>query len=66
MEAYIYNTDSREVVAVIVGQSNEQIEQYAARHWDVTDGEIGLTYSPAFELSGGLIMTTSAKTIELA
>lgn len=51
MAAYIYNVDTRNVHAVITGSKAEQVAN------DLADGEeFGVTFTPAFGASDGLIM----------
>lgn len=59
MTGYIYNTDSREVVATLTSSDQKLIEKTAD---NLADGEIyGLTYSPAFGANDGLIDTEAPK-----
>ena len=46
MNAYIYNTDTMEVVAIINGETNEQCEDKASENGFMGVDEYGLCYSP--------------------
>lgn len=54
MKAYIYNVDTREVVAEIKGDDNQSIEAKFDEIGYDTD-LYGLTYSPAFGAIDGLV-----------
>ncbi len=58
MKLYIYNTDSREVVAIANGADNKQCEALAAAHYGDTD-TFGWSYEPAFGCNDGLIETSN-------
>lgn len=64
MKAYVYNTESMEVVAVISGETNEQCELKAAEMGYMGVDEYGLTYSPAFGTSDGLIECDDAEEVQ--
>ncbi len=55
MKGYIYNTDSFEVVAIITGDSNADVENAAEKMGYMGVDEYALTYTPAFGFQGGLI-----------
>jgi hypothetical protein len=54
MKAYIYNVETKEVIAEIKGDDNKSIEAKFDEIGYDTD-EYGLTYSPAFGTADGLI-----------
>lgn len=64
MKAYVYRSDDLEVVAEIKGDDNQSIEaKYCEIGYD-TD-EYGLTYSPAFGASDGLITDGDFEVIDV-
>ncbi|GIB17066.1 hypothetical protein VCSRO90_2886 [Vibrio cholerae] len=48
MKAYVYNTESKKVVAIISGETCEQCEAKTAEMGFMGMDEYGLTYTPAF------------------
>jgi hypothetical protein len=62
---YVYNADTREVVARIHGRSNEECEE-AARKLGYDQDEHGGTYTPAFGTNDGLIDCRDAEDIDAA
>ena len=61
MKAYIYNVETKEVVAVISGDDQNKVEAAAFIYGD----EYGMTYSPAFGSVDGLIDTGEHEEIEV-
>lgn len=51
MKAYVYNTESKKVVAIISGETCEQCEAKAAEMGFMGMDEYGLTYTPALGTS---------------
>ena len=62
MKLYIYDEETREVVAVIDGDSNEACEGAANERFG---DEYLSTYSPAFGTVDGLIETEDTERIEV-
>jgi hypothetical protein len=58
---YVYSLESRKVIAEITGLQ-KSVEQYVDDNYD--DETCGLTYSPAFGFSGGLIATRARHIID--
>ena len=54
MKMYVYETESKEVVAVVTGDSNDECERKATEA-NYDDDQFGWTYSPAFGFNDGLI-----------
>jgi hypothetical protein len=64
MKAYIYNTETRNVVAEIKGDDNKSIEaKFDELNYD--SDEFGLTYSPAFGADDGLITDGDFEVIDV-
>ena len=59
---YIYQRDTLEVIAEVIG-GQADIEAYADAEYD--SETCGLTYSPAFGFSGGLVDTTGTDIVDL-
>lgn len=59
MDLYIYDAETKEVVAIATGKNNEECEEKAADQFGDTD-YYGWTYSPAFGFDGGLIENSNA------
>jgi hypothetical protein len=53
MKAYIYNEDTKIIIAEIKGDSEQSIEAKYCECFDTEEN--GLTYSPAFGFNDGLI-----------
>ena len=56
IKAYIYNTDTMELVAVSVGETQAEAEEKASIYMGCD--EYGVTYTPSFGAVGGLVRTT--------
>ena len=54
MTLYVYDAETREVVAEIEGADNQSCERSAAEQWGDTE-KYGWTYSPAFGYRDGLL-----------
>ena len=63
MKLYAYNTDSREIVAIINGNNNAACESKASDEYGDTD-VYGWTCSPAIGAADGLIETADQVEIE--
>ena len=63
MKSYVYNTDTRKLIAVIEGKSTESIEAKYRADYRAID-EYGMTYSPAFGTNDGLDNDESAEEVE--
>ena len=63
MTLYVYSEETKEVIAKINGESNQDCEK-AAEENGYTDETIGWTYRPAFGFNDGLIDTVDAVEIE--
>lgn len=63
MKAYIYNVETREVVAEIIGDNKSIEDKFDEIGYD-TD-EYGLTYSPAFGTVDGLITDGDFEVIDV-
>jgi len=61
MKLYIYDEETRKVVAIILGESNESCEGAANERFG---DEYLATYSPAFGTVDGLIETEDTELIE--
>lgn len=59
---YVYSLESMEVIAEVTGEQAD-IEKYVDENYD--SDTCGLTYSPAFGFSGGLIEILNPEIIEL-
>ncbi|ELO1828654.1 hypothetical protein QXB71_003933 [Vibrio cholerae] len=64
MKAYVYNTESKKVVAIISGETCEQCEAKAAEMGFMGMDEYGLTYTPAFGTVDGLIPCDDAEELQ--
>lgn len=53
MTLYVYDLDTKRVLARIEGADNAECERKAAEDW--SRDETGWTYSPAFGASDGLV-----------
>jgi len=58
---YVYNVETREIAAIVTGDQRA-VESYAEGYDSDT---FGLTFTPAFGASDGLIETTSSETVNL-
>jgi hypothetical protein len=63
MTMYVYDTDTREIVAEITGVDNSACEAVVADRFGDTD-YFGATYSPAFGMTDGLIQCADRDRIE--
>lgn len=63
MIAYAYNVDNNEVVAVIEGADHRAIEAAYAERYAGRD-DLGMTYTPAFGATDGLIDNDAAEQIQ--
>jgi hypothetical protein len=61
MKLYVYDADTRVVVAVIEGDSNAACESVAADRFD--DDQYLTTYTPAFGAADGLEWSDDAEKI---
>lgn len=61
MKAYIYDVDTKEVVAVVDGTTNYEIEKAAEIY--TGDDQYVLTYTPAFGTVNGLVITDDYEVI---
>ena len=61
---YIYNTDSREVVAIAKGIDEKECQALASEFYGDTD-TYEATYSPAFGASDGLIETSDPELLRV-
>jgi len=64
MKAYIYNTDTKTVIAEILGDDNKSIEAKFNEIGYNAD-EYGLTYSPAFGAIDGLVTDGDFEVIDV-
>ncbi|WP_119298780.1 hypothetical protein [Vibrio cholerae] len=64
MKAYVYNTESKKVVAIISGETCEQCEAKTAEMGFMGMDEYGLTYTPAFGTVDGLIPCDDAEELQ--
>jgi hypothetical protein len=64
MKAYIYNIETKKVIAEIKGNDNKSIEAKFDEIGYATD-EYGLTYSPAFGTVDGLITDGDFEVIDV-
>lgn len=62
MKAYVYNTESMNLIAEIKGDDNQSIE---AKFNEVYGDDYGLTYSPAFGAEDGLITDGDFEVIDV-
>lgn len=51
LKLYVYDLDTKEVIATAEGQTNDECEEKA---WQYAN-DYGMTYSPAFGTADGLI-----------
>jgi len=59
MKLYIYNLETKEIVATAEGETNDDCENKALAYSD----DYGMTYSPAFSANDGLIDNGDAETL---
>lgn len=64
MKAYVYNVETKEVVVIISGETNEQCEAKANDMGYMGVDEYALTYSPAFGSVGGVVETEHTETVD--
>jgi len=62
MKLYIYENETMEHKATIIGRDNTECEEIANERFSDTD-YYGWTYTPAFEIEGGLIENENAEII---
>ncbi|HEY6541091.1 MAG TPA: hypothetical protein VIZ18_09145 [Ktedonobacteraceae bacterium] len=60
---WVYDLETKEVIAEIEGADNKACETIASKRWGDTD-YFGWTYSPAFGVSDGLIQRCGRERIE--
>ncbi len=62
MKLFIYNVETKEVVAIVNGETNEECEEKAFNYLGVD--EYAGTYTPAFGTVDGLVESDDAEVIE--